>query len=508
MERSQWYVSTIAAGGLLVALAMLFWQTIASTAAIWWRSDTYAHGMLILPISAYLVWRRRQELLLVSPRPEPLALAVLLLLVFIWLLADIANVLVLQQLVLVLMIPTIVLAMFGWVVVRTLMFPLAYLLFCVPIGESLVPPLQEFTAYFTVSALRLTGIPVYLEGLYFSIPTGDFEVAEACSGIRYLIASIALGFLYAYLTYQSVWRRMLFITISIVIPILANGVRAYGIVMLAYFSDMKIAVGVDHIIYGWVFFGLVMLLLFWLGSFWRENDVKPVSSTMEIGRNTVCNDSAEIRRTALVGFAVFVVMGSAPVASLMTSTSSDRAKYARIIELPADAGGWKLVDKGFKGWTPNYVGADFVANAIYEKKENLIRFYLAYYAGEEQGAELINSENYLFDRGTWIPIKDASHLLDLGLSEPVPVREIVLRSQATSRLVWYWYDIGGYSTNNPIKGKILTVWQRLVGNEEGSAVVALAADCDDCDSERSIMRDFLQNMHPSLRSLSRKGGEL
>ena len=506
MARSQWHISIVAAGSLLIALTVLYWQTIASTAAIWWRSDTYAHGMLILPISAYLVWMRRQELLLTDPKPEPLALVVLFLLASIWLLADVANVLVLQQLVLVLMMPAVVLAIFGRAVVRILIFPLAYLLFCVPVGESLVPPLQEFTAYFTVSALRLSGIPVYLEGLYFSIPTGNFEVAEACSGIRYLIASIALGFLYAYLTYRSLWRRTLFIALSIIIPILANGVRAYGIVMLAYFSDMKIAVGVDHIIYGWVFFGLVMMLLFWLGGFWRENDVKVPAAT-KAGHRIACLGSTEMRKTVLVGLAAFLVMGSAPVASVLTSTSSERTEHALVFDLPKDIGGWKLLAQDPEGWAPNYIGADSVTNAIYEKRGKQVRFYLAYYAAEEQGAELINSENSLFDRSVWVPVEKVSRSLDLGLPEQVPVREVVLRSNVTSRLVWYWYDIGGYLTNDPIKGKIFTVWQRLMNDDRGSAVFAIAADCDDCDSERDVMEDFLQNMHPSLMSLVLKDAQ-
>ena len=63
---------------------------------------------------------------------------------------------------------------------------------------------------------------------------------------------------------------MLFVALSVIVPIIANGMRAYMIVMIAHLSDMKLALGVDHLIYGWVFFGIVMLLLFWIGSFWRE----------------------------------------------------------------------------------------------------------------------------------------------------------------------------------------------------------------------------------------------
>ena len=103
-------------------------------------------------------------------------------------------------------------------------FPLAYLLLAVPFGEALIPPLIDFTADFTVTALQLTGIPVYREGSFFTIPSGNWSVVEACSGLRYLIASFTLGTLYAYLTYRSLKRRLIFIALSVIVPIIANGV--------------------------------------------------------------------------------------------------------------------------------------------------------------------------------------------------------------------------------------------------------------------------------------------
>ena len=103
----------------------------------------------------------------------------------------------------------------------------------------------------TLEALKLTGIPVYREGLWFSLPTGDWSVVKACSGVRYLIASVTLGVMYAYITYHTLWKRLLFILMSLVIPILANGIRAYIIVMIGHLSNLEYATGVDHMVYVW-----------------------------------------------------------------------------------------------------------------------------------------------------------------------------------------------------------------------------------------------------------------
>ncbi|MEM9056763.1 MAG: exosortase A, partial [Pseudomonadota bacterium] len=265
---------SVVSGALLVATALLlgYASAFASMASIWWTSDTFAHGMLVFPISAWLAWSQRERLRGAALEFSLPGLGVVLLLGAAWLVARLASVQVVQQGAVVMLVPALVWTLCGAQVVRAMLFPLLFLLFAVPFGEGLIPHLMEFTAAFTVGALQLIGIPVLRDGLYFSVPSGDFEVAKACSGIRYLIASIALGVLFAYLTYRSNRRRLAFVAAAAVVPIVANGLRALGIVLLAHYSDRRLAVGVDHLIYGWLFFGIVMFALFWVGSLFREDD--------------------------------------------------------------------------------------------------------------------------------------------------------------------------------------------------------------------------------------------
>ncbi|MBK8689369.1 MAG: exosortase A [Betaproteobacteria bacterium] len=246
----------------MAVLLAAYWPTGRSMAEIWARSDTFAHGFVVPVISAWLAWRHRALLAGVKARPAPwMALAVAVA-GFGWLLGELAEVNALRQFALVTMLILAVPVIAGIDVARRLAFPLAFLLFAVPFGEFLLPQLMEWTATFTVLALKASGIPVYREGLHFLIPSGSWSVVEACSGVRYLIASVMVGTLFAYLTYQSLERRITFVMVSFLVPVLANWLRAYMIVMLGHLSGNKIAVGVDHLIYGWVFFGVVMLLMF------------------------------------------------------------------------------------------------------------------------------------------------------------------------------------------------------------------------------------------------------
>jgi exosortase A len=286
---------------LYVLLVLLVYhETLWSIVAIWNRSDTYTHGYLIPPIVLWLIWRRRAELDMTPASPSFRMCLLLIPCGLVWLLAHLVDVLVIQQLALIGILIAGIWAIVGHAVMRLLTFPLGFLFLAVPMGEDLVPPMMEFTATSTVWLVQLTGIPVYREGLFFTLPSGSWSVVEACSGVRYLIASFTLGLLYAHLSYRSLIKQILFVLASLFIPILANSIRAYIIVMLGHVSGMKLATGVDHLIYGWVFFGLVMLLLFWAGSFWRDADDK-----MQPGGATSTQASLSVKRHVGIHLAAF-----------------------------------------------------------------------------------------------------------------------------------------------------------------------------------------------------------
>jgi exosortase len=121
--------------------------------------------------------------------------------------------------------------------------------------------LQRITADITILGLHALQIPVYSNSYMIEIPEGPFEIAEACAGLRFLIASSVFGCFFAVLIYRSFLRRAVFIFISVAVPIVANGLRALGIIVLAHLEGNAAAAEADHVVYGWVFFTLVILAL-------------------------------------------------------------------------------------------------------------------------------------------------------------------------------------------------------------------------------------------------------
>jgi len=217
----------------LVLLGTAFHREAGAAVATWAASTAYNHGFLVLPIALWLIWDRRAALAGAQPRLAPLVLLAVLPLGLAWFAAERLGIMEGRQLAAMGFVEVLLLAVLGWRFYWLLALPFLYLFFLVPFGGFLVPMLQDFTAAFINHGLDLIGIPHFSNGFTIEIPEGSFYIAEACAGLRFLIASIAFGVLYAGVMYESPWRRAAFIVASIVAPIIANGLRALGIVSLA-----------------------------------------------------------------------------------------------------------------------------------------------------------------------------------------------------------------------------------------------------------------------------------
>lgn len=500
-------------GFLLLLWLIVFWPTLVSTADIWMRSDTYAHGMIIPLISAWLIWRKRDALPYQPIHPFWPAWFAMAGLVALWLLARAADVLVVQQLAVVMLVPAIVMLVMGWRYTWAISFPLAYLLFAVPFGEELTLPLQMVTAEFTVAALKLSGIPVYMSGLFLEIPTGRFEVAEACSGIRYLIASLALGTLFAYLSYNSQRKRLLFMLASIIVPIIANGLRAYMIVIIAHLSDMKYATGVDHLIYGWLFFGVIIGLMFWIGSYWQD---PAEATTLKDSQNEPATYDFKKGLSLASKGALLLIIAYAGAFQLQ-----QQQQAVEVLPIELQLPDWQSVAAPAV-WQPEYIGADasylqFFREAQGQNNAQLqdtstqkptsgpssdqkavIGLYIAHYQYESQGKELINAVNRLHQNGRWTVA--GQHTREIAIKgQTLAVRNLELRDlDGNKRRIWSWYQLRGEHHANPLKIKLYQALAKLIGAPQEASVYALQIDYENTEHANQRLTQFLQDNWDSL----------
>lgn len=491
-----WRVALPLVIAVIAIILAIYWRTAESIVAIWSRSETFAHGFLIVPISIVLVWTRRREVANLAPAPDALGLVMMAGAGLAWLLAAAGQVQVVQQYAMTAMIPAAVVAVAGRRVALALAFPLGFLFFGVPVGEVLIPPLMNWTAHFTVVALRLSGIPVFQQGDNFTIPSGTWSVVEGCSGLRYLIASITVGALYAYLSYRRFWKRALFVALSVIVPIIANGLRAYMIVMIAHLSDMRLALGVDHLIYGWVFFGLVVFLLFWLGSFWR--DPAPGASR-DPGAGVPPLPPRPGARAAGSAVAAIAIAAAWPLWAAQLDRVGQASGMATLAS-PAGASGWRLDPTPLTNWRPRYSGASTSLFDVYRKGNRAVTLYLGYYPHPRPGAQLVTTTNVMVVQKdpVWQQIGQSLRPEDLGRGS-VKVRETRLKSAGQSLLVWDWFRIAGHDLSNPYLAKLLLARERLLGHGADGAAVILATPYGGGPGHaEDTLREFSREMLPSI----------
>lgn len=252
-------------GVAILLLALAFGGTFRTLWGTWMNNDNYSHGVLILPITVFLVWRAREDL---AALPASSTLAGLPLLgagILLQVIGIRGDVTIFQGWAFVATVAGLVWTWFGFRVVWHLAVPIAFLLFMVPalpVFMNVVSfRLKEIAATGSVQLAQLLGAPVLQRGMDLYFPTGTLTVENACSGMNSLIALMALGALFAYLGTGAYWKRALLFLASVPIAIVANVVRITSLCMAASVADTETASGLFHDIGGFVLFGVALVLL-------------------------------------------------------------------------------------------------------------------------------------------------------------------------------------------------------------------------------------------------------
>ncbi|MEA3018081.1 MAG: hypothetical protein QOI38_2803 [Sphingomonadales bacterium] len=461
---SRWRAHLTALAGAAAALLVLFHRDAAHMATIWWTSSTFNHILLIPPILAWLVWQRRAELALLRPSVWWPPLLLVGAGAFGWLLGEAAGVALARHAGLVLMLQGAVACCLGNAAARGLAFPLFYLLFLIPAGEELVPALQTVTARISMVLLGWAGIPALLDGIFITTATGYFEVAEACAGAKFLIAMIAYGALVANLCFRSWRRRAAFMLAAIVVPILANGVRAFGTIYIADRTSLAFAAGVDHVVYGWFFFALVIALI--LGAAWRFFDRRVGDPWFDPAALQGPAGGARPGRAA----AAIVALAALPLLWSWAVSAAGAAPPPRAIAFP-DLAGWQRVPPGAgRMWQPHFAGADIVRIARYRDGEGReVDLAVAVFARQSEGRELVGyGQGATWEGGGWA--------WTAASTAPANGRAELIASNRVTREVVSFYRVGDILTGSAMGVKLETMKARLFGGPQRAVAILVSAE--------------------------------
>ncbi len=242
----------------------------------WWNIDTYNHILLIPFIIVWLVTMKLEQLAKLTPTPWIPGIGLVAAGLALWLAGRMTDINLLAHAGAVGAVQGAVVAVLGLRISLLLALPVAFAAFLVPFGDEIIPALQMITAEIAIALTLWSGVPAVIDGIYIDTPVGLFIVAEACSGVKFLIAMVTLAVLVCFTRFESWLRRALFMAAAIIVPIVANGIRAWGTIYIAQSQGVEFAAGFDHIFYGWIFFAIVVALL--LAGAWRFFEREPEDS--------------------------------------------------------------------------------------------------------------------------------------------------------------------------------------------------------------------------------------
>jgi exosortase A len=450
---TRWQRHLTALAGLSAVILAIFHADAADMISIWWHSSTFTHCLLMVPMIGWLVSQRAALLKPLTPAYWWPALVWMAGAGLVWLVGEAAGVGLFRQLALILMLQGAVAVMLGEKLVRGLLFPLGYALLLVPFGEELVPLLQTLTAKISIALLHLSGLSAEIEGVFITTRAGFFEVAEACSGVNFLMAMLAYAVFAAHLCFKSWTRRIVFVALALATTVLANALRAYGTMVAAEIWGIERAGGIDHVFYGWVFFGLVILLVMLIAWRWFDRPANDVAVDVARlgGLPRHAGPARAVLPAALALPLLFAAWGwliggrSAPLPETMT------------IAAPA---GWTIAAQERTAWMPRFDGADQrLVRDFTDAKARRVTVAIGGYERQAEGREVVAYGQGAVDpdsKWAWSaalpPVEGAK---TDRLLHPGPV----LRDAAT------WYVVDGRATGSPRGAKLAGLKARLLGGD-------------------------------------------
>lgn len=462
---------------LSAAILAIFWRDAADMAGIWWHSSTFTHCLLMVPMIGWLVSLRVPLLRPLTPAYWWPALLWMAGAGLVWLVGEAAGVGLFRQLGLVLMLQGAVAATLGEKLVRALLFPLGYALLLVPFGEELVPLLQTFTAHISVALLHLSGISAEMQGVFVTTRAGFFEVAEECSGVNFLIAMLAYSVFAAHLCFKGWTRRIVFVVLALATTILANALRAYGTMVAAEIWGIEAAGGIDHIFYGWIFFGLVILVVMLAARRWFDRpandaavDVRGLDGLPRFaGAAKAVLPAALAVPLIFAGWGILVGGRSAPLPDTMT------------VKAPP---GWREARGEGTAWAPRFDGADQrLLRHFVDEKGRGVTVAIGGYERQAEGREVV-----AFGQGAVDPDSKWGWSASLPAIEGAKTERLlhpgpVLRDAAT------WYVVGADVTGDPRRAKLAGLKARLLGGDPRA--LSLIISSEERHGGRNAIEDFL-----------------
>jgi EpsI family protein len=467
----------------------------------------YSHGYLVCGLTLWLLVERLRELRHAVFLPSTAGLCALL--------CATALYSALQQIDLTngmfAILPIVLLALLwacgGVGLLRAGALPVLLLIFAIPLWDPVAPHLQDLATVMVREMLQFSGIPAFSEGLVIRTSRAAVEVAAACSGMTFLLASLTLCSFYSIAWIRSWFRGLVLVCAGVIVAIVSNWVRIYIITVAGHFSDMQHYLIVeDHEFFGWALFSVFMLGLIMfarrlelreqrLDSSKEQSDEHRQEAMESIASDALSTESLasppwSMRSYALAVLALAVLI--APV-TIRPEAVADRSPIPLALEFKS-GNQWPSTEID-SSWMPESLNPAAVLRQRFGDSARSVDVYLAYFPVQAPGGKVTSTAHRLAPE--WRVVSERQ-VQQAGIM----LREQELVRGDQRRLLWTWFHVAGRSAPTLAQAKALEVLGILTGDRSG-AVIALSTVClGTCPDAGLRLEKFLTISAQALHGLS------
>ncbi|MGL4308847.1 MAG: VPLPA-CTERM-specific exosortase XrtD [Paracoccaceae bacterium] len=501
---------------LLAVSLPLFWSGFVSLAKAW-ATPEYSHGPLIPLISLYLFLRelRRTPLPVANPPdrwPGVLVVALALILAFLGNLARIDDIVTYAFII---WVGGVVLTVFGWARGRQHQLPVLHLVFMLPLPQllywKLTITLQWISSALGVWFVGLAGIPVYLEGNVIDLGVYKLQVAEACSGLRYLFPILSFSYLFSILYRGPIWHKALLLLAAAPITVLMNSVRIGVIGILVNSYGIEQAEGFLHFFEGWVIFLICVGILFLMAMGLQRLTTEPksLSETIDLDFDGLGGIFGRV-----FGIAVSAALVLAVGLTLAASAFWMVAQKGSNVEISRDPFG--LFPRRIDDWsgysTPldpdvetTLAADDYLNSSFSDPAETAaVNIFVAFYANQTEGSG-IHSPEVCLPVGGWEIFSLEPHQVAMPGTPygSFTVNRAVIQKGLSKQLVYYWFEQRGKRMTNDFRAKVSVVYDSLTTGRTDGAMVRFITPINPGETEADAESRLLRFMEKGLQPLPR-----
>jgi exosortase D (VPLPA-CTERM-specific) len=489
-------------------LGFIYYGGLSHMVQIWERQEEYSYGFLIPFISLFFLWQKKNELAALPFEGSWTGVLILLPGFGLFFLGELSTLYIIVQYSFLVSLFGLVLAWLGWKGVKVIWAPLVFLLFMIPLPnflfQNLSAHLQLISSEIGVWVIRLFGISVYLEGNVIDLGTYKLQVADACSGLRYLFPLMTLGFMAAYIYQAAFWKRAVVFLTTIPITVLMNSFRIGAIGIMVDYWGQSMAEGFLHYFEGWVvFMACLGVLLVEMAVLSRIGaDRQPLRKVFGFYLPDPVPEAAEVRHRKLSAplLASLIVLVVAAVLAMSLGNREEIIPQRKDFSgFPLDIGEWKgqseRLDKIYLDILKldDYVMTDYVG-----PDGKTVNFYVAYYASQTKG-ESAHSPRSCLPGGGWEIVSLSQKRLNAttGGGTPITVNRVVIKKGEFTQLVYYWFQGRNRVITNEYMVKWYLFWDALTKSRTDGALVrltTLVGPDEDVQSAERRLTDFAKQV--------------